>query len=672
MKCLNILNKTEKNRNKEKVIVTEESPPQLRMTAAVVTMNTIHNSGRRNIEKKLKEVGRRMKVARAAVMTSNRKNTEKDPEEEMIRMSVKARMTNVKRQIVRKNTENAEEVVVVTMVDPVEKIKKKKIKYPKKCVQFAESLQTLFQHYPALSTELPYLLIQLTSGDGLNLSQMRDEQMSISLSQVFTSMGCKMNSATNCWVWEGGQDLKGLSSNDKSLLLIKMAIYLLDGVGVTMEAIDEFDNHTLETINDFENQRKCKEYANDEIPVHSEGGSTCTRMNSSMTSTEAIKEKNAQLAEIALLTTMVLEKFDHKNTNKSGKSLLAKELFDIVSIILESGESICLDGISNDSLKECLEKLFFAAGLEKVEMMEEEEDDNKNGEQRKDDRFEKSNGTNEEVMENMTDGNIAYGYSLPDEATKIYGSVKLKLNAIIRACKLFIQMQSQSKVRVLGPAAMPLSVSMTRNATANKQESNNNDDDDDDGPLPLGSEGIGRRKAPKISAHMVNVIAKERSTQLAKVTSGIGEKEDIASFTSGREEWMMQPGEHDFLKGIMASGVIKNRKFENKKTHDRRGGEVLDSKSIPLDTEIQSEVNGIMSAHAQARGPSLVQQHREKKMEKESTKRDLNKGSTWNWNRDKDLDKGRRVDKQYLRMVMGGASQELKEKFQDGTSSSFM
>ena len=48
------------------------------------------------------------------------------------------------------------------------------------------------------------------------------------------------------------------------------------------------------------------------------------------------------------------------------------------------------------------------------------------------------------------------------------------------------------------------------------------------------------------------------------------------------------------------------------------------------------------------------------------------KGNDWSWSRDKDLDEGRRVDKNHLRMVMGGASTELKSKFQGSYSKSFM
>ena len=42
-----------------------------------------------------------------------------------------------------------------------------------------------------------------------------------------------------------------------------------------------------------------------------------------------------------------------------------------------------------------------------------------------------------------------------------------------------------------------------------------------------------------------------------------------------------------------------------------------------------------------------------------------NKGA-YGWNRDKDLDAGRRVDKDALKVILGGGGNELKDKFQGG------
>ena len=72
-----------------------------------------------------------------------------------------------------------------------------------------------------------------------------------------------------------------------------------------------------------------------------------------------------------------------------------------------------------------------------------------------------------------------------------------------------------------------------------------------------------------------------------------------------------------------------------------------------------------MQAHQDARGPSLMDEHRAKKQkEKESAAASGKK--EWKWNRDKDLDAGRRVDKDALGMILGGAADNLKTKFQGG------
>ena len=94
-----------------------------------------------------------------------------------------------------------------------------------------------------------------------------------------------------------------------------------------------------------------------------------------------------------------------------------------------------------------------------------------------------------------------------------------------------------------------------------------------------------------------------------------------------------------------------------------------------MDPKVQKQVDDIIKMHEEARGPSLMDQHRqtkaEQKMLAEAQKKGAGKGD-WSWNREKDLDSGRRVDKDHLRMVMGGASSELKSKFQGSYSKGFM
>ena len=129
----------------------------------------------------------------------------------------------------------------------------------------------------------------------------------------------------------------------------------------------------------------------------------------------------------------------------------------------------------------------------------------------------------------------------------------------------------------------------------------------------------------------------------------------------------MKPGEHDFLKGVMASGTIKNRTFKNEKVRGGGDGREEGHPDVPLDPKIKAEMDAIIQAHTHARGPSLIDQHREKKTEEKLREKSKGKGE-WKWNRDDDLDNGRKVDKNHLHMVLGGAATELKNKFQGGYS----
>lgn len=521
---------------------------------------------------------------------------------------------------------------------------------PKKSLQFASTLQSLLQYDAALSKELPYLLIRMASGECLNLKSMADAHASMALTEVFKSMGCALNSA-NCWEWKGGEELKGLLNSDqKSLLLVKMARCLLDGVGVTMEAVLDFEN---------------KQHRNNQVIATNEiiaQGKVCSKANTATTTksiTTTIEEKeDTQTGEISSLTTMLLEKFNkcHNNIGNSGKSSLAKEVFDIVTLILD-GESICLDGIPNDSLRKSLETLFLAVGLIKEEMMEEEEEDHQEKNKEEEKQYDNDTMKKSDEIKRVDGDSITYGYTLPEEITSEgYVSVKMKLDAVIGACKHSHQntIQSRSKTRVLGPA-MPSSFNSPPN-TGSTIISREESDTDDDGPAPLGSETIDRR---------IGSI-KTNKSQLVPATSrnGKGGQKIPHDRTDedGRESWMLEPGEHDFLKGIMASGTIQNRKFQNVKTQGRYDKSSASMESAPIDPKVQLEVNNILKAQAQARGPSLVQQHRENKIKKDAEASE--NGTEWGWSREKDLDRDRRVDKQNLSLVLGGASQQLKEKFQ--------
>ena len=106
---------------------------------------------------------------------------------------------------------------------------------------------------------------------------------------------------------------------------------------------------------------------------------------------------------------------------------------------------------------------------------------------------------------------------------------------------------------------------------------------------------------------------------------------------------------------------MKSRKFQGKA---KNSGD----DAAPVDPSVKAEMDAIMQAHQSARGPSLMEEHQAAKKAKQEEEQqqgnDTNK--PWKWSRNKDLDAGRRVDKDALQMVLGGAATGLQSKFQGG------
>merc|ERR1712232_442977 len=108
---------------------------------------------------------------------------------------------------------------------------------------------------------------------------------------------------------------------------------------------------------------------------------------------------------------------------------------------------------------------------------------------------------------------------------------------------------------------------------------------------------------------------------------------------------------YDFLSGIKSEQPIKTRVFQDKKSRDERVSVAT------VHPSIQAEIDAIMRAHEEARGPSLIDEHRSKKSRQ---KLECNKDKPeWKWKKS-DLDNGRRVDKNALGMILGGAADSLK------------
>ncbi|CAJ1962205.1 unnamed protein product [Cylindrotheca closterium] len=229
-----------------------------------------------------------------------------------------------------------------------------------------------------------------------------------------------------------------------------------------------------------------------------------------------------------------------------------------------------------------------------------------------------------EMEENESDdgnsrGEVTTGYNLPEDIDE---TVKLKLHAFMDECR---RPREKPKRRLVGPQRPQYG--NTTNPTAS---------DDDEGPLPVGS-------------------SSRRSTiQSTQPEISNGEDTDFAK--EKREEWMLVPGKNDFLSSIKSGQSINSRGFKNQKPPT----EPIEEGIHP---EIRREIDCINAAHNEARGPSLMLQHRARK-QKEDNEKGPQGEEKWKWSRDIDLDYGRRVDKNALKMILGGAATDLQSKFQ--------
>lgn len=319
--------------------------------------------------------------------------------------------------------------------------------------------------------------------------------------------------------------------------------------------------------------------------------------------------EDSQLERIKELTSSLVLKYKAKDAE------LGTQLAGLCQTIAQ-GENISIDGLPDEGLKTALEELFRTCGLEQSEMADDQSDEDDDEE---------------------SDHEPLMGFGLPEEGEQ--GDVlQLRLAAVMEACR-------NPKPRVLGPQRP------TQEEAATKYGS----DEEDEGPN-LPGQGPHRLRGPALPDHLLRAQAEHRALELKATAAGI----EVPFQGGGREEWMVVPGKYDFLSNIKAGQPIKSRGFQNKKT---RGGEE-NGQARPLHPAIQAEMDAIQKAHQEFRGPSLIEQHRAKKLEEK--REAAGKKEEWQWSRDKDLDAGRRVDKDALHMVLGGAADNLKTKFHGG------
>jgi len=380
------------------------------------------------------------------------------------------------------------------------------------------------------------------------------------------------------------------------LVLLKVIRSFLDEVGLTMDKVLSFD---------AKKQTSEQRQAQQAVVV-----------------SDTIEQEERQ--KMKELTFKILEKFQSKDAT------LGSQLAGLC-VTIADGESVCLDGIPDEGLRTSLEFLFQSCGLEKSEI----EDD-----------------AEEEVNdEEDSDESQLMGYGLPSDDNIDSNAVQIKLATIMAACR-----EGPPKRKSIGPMKRPTTAEeeQTANAIYGANNAQTADESEDEGPL-LPGEARNTRKSI-ISHDEIKAQAEYRELELKSTAAGV----PMPAQNGGREEWMINPGQHDFLAGVKSGQSIKGRGFQNKKS---RGNDV----PAPVHPAVQAEMNAIMQAHESARGPSLIDLHQSKiSQEKELAANNRKGKKEWKWSRNKDLDAGRRVDKDALGMILGGAADELKSKFSGG------
>jgi len=457
---------------------------------------------------------------------------------------------------------------------------------------------------------VPLLFIQLSRGTEYNLSQMPDRNLARLLEVVFEALsihGMELG-GNGAWRWSNAAPMGGRQGGD-DLALLRLTRALLNGVGFTMERVQKYEDDQMQKLKQL--QQKGREGEREGNLRNVDAQVDITAVNNEAKTDENEKDVRHR-KRVERMTSQMLDRFDPKNSSSS-ESSLANELQGICSVLLE-GESVQLDGIENGKLKATLAQLFQLTGLELVEM-DDDEDDDEGGDAENENKEEKS-----------------MGFALPC-TTGIHDMAASNLNEVLRVCRFRSTGGSEG-----APTSWASNPAMLREKGQTQEESSS---DDDDGPAPLGT--IAAVKASK----------RKRAPQMQNKAIP-GEIEE-----GGREEWMMVPGEHDFLKGIQAKST-RGRTFKN----ERQRGQAVDTSiktAEPINPKVLEEVSAIQQAYQESRGPTLLDAHRQTLQE---TKLQQAKNKDWTWSRDSNLDDGRRVDKNALHMVLGGASTELKSKFQ--------
>jgi hypothetical protein len=505
--------------------------------------------------------------------------------------------------------------------------KKENLQQPNTAIEFASALHNLLAQFQDMGEQLTTMLYRMSSGTSFDLDQVNPVQLRTLLTKLFQSLrryGVEQ-SMEGSWHWLPAKNQAMLAPAERKRLemaLIDLVRQLLNDVGLTMDAINVYEKEEAE---DLQKQKlQAQESKNKDI---------C--------------QGNPEL--IQALNNM-LTAYGSSNSTEEANPPFELEISDLFESILQ-GEAVGLDGIPNESLRYDLENLFQLVGLEKV--IEEEDD---------------TTGTERHEIV----------YALPEDGEEADGcSSKARYYAIA------IQHQCQQRVagkacnttpslpqRVLiGPTdSSVLSNSNVKdNGTIIPFKEDDGDSSDDEGPAPALSEKSKRRLLIQ-KRRITNEEAKQL-VRSERQSEAIDAGAEALGPPNSREEWMLFPGKHTFLEGILKKGPAVNRQFKNEKTL----GKSAQRAGAHADPSVRKEMEQLIQLNQQQlleRGvPSLMQLHQEK-IARESQKGD-GKKREWKWSREGDLDKGRRIDKSALHSMLGSAEENLKTKFEGSFTSRF-
>jgi len=293
---------------------------------------------------------------------------------------------------------------------------------------------------------------------------------------------------------------------------------------------------------------------------------------------------------------------------------LGEELRGMLNMVLE-GEVVVVSGIDNEQLRERLSAMLESSGL---------------------------------VLDDTEDGER--GYSVPPRDAL---ATKALITTLTASCDAADPQSSLDEMRARaggGGMMMPRGPSMGGGAVGDEDD----DESEDEYAVTVGAVA----KRPKLTQEEVKNAAIMRNHEML-VAKGLADASDNPLNTGGREEWMMVPGEHDFMSGLAASGKAdKSRGFKNEKTNENQE---LKRPEPRVDPEQAREMEELRKQHDAARGPSLMDAHRAKTQTAKEEKKKA-AGGKYGWSRDKDLDSDRKVDKNNLKSLMNGAA-GLNDKF---------